>query len=387
MFVPPILHADLDAFFASVEQRDDPALRGRPVVVGGGVVMAASYEARAHGVRSGMGGSKWRRLCPDAAVVRPRFDAYVEAGNAVVEIFRRISPLVERASIDEAFLDIGGLGPPRDVAVEVRRAVRAEVGLPVSVGVASTKVLAKIAGANAKPDGLAVLAPDEELPFLHGLPVERLWGVGARTTAKLHAHGLRTAGDMARAGEATLIALLGRGGGRHLHAVAHNLVASPVQPRHQRRSFGAQRALGRDGASRDLDDVLVRLIDRLTKRMARSGHLGRTVTLRLRFGDFERATRSRTLPQATAEREPFLAAATALLDAARPSITRRGLTLLGLSIGNLEHYDGVQLTLALDEFDYGADVGTTGSSSRAEPSRTVLSAGTLPSIVAGAPPM
>jgi DNA polymerase-4 len=209
-----ILHADLDSFYASVEQRDDPALRGRPVIVGGGVVLAASYEARAFGVRSAMGGGRARQLCPHAVVVRPRFEAYTEASRAVFAVFEDITPLVEGISIDEAFLDVGGLrhlaGTPVEIAVRLRERVRAEVGLPITVGVARTKFLAKVASGIAKPDGLKLVPADGELDFLHPLPVERLWGVGAKTAAKLHERGITTVGEVAELDREWLDAMLGR---------------------------------------------------------------------------------------------------------------------------------------------------------------------------------
>src|SRR6476659_10051870 len=242
-----ILHADLDAFYASVEQRDDPRLRGQPVIVGGGVVLAASYEAKAYGIRTAMGGREARRLCPRAVVVPPRMSAYSEASKAVFEVFHDTSPFVEGISIDEAFLDVRGMeriaGTPVEIAVRLRSDVRARVGLPITVGVARTKFLAKVASAVAKPDGLLVVSPDHELAFLHPLPVERLWGVGAVTARKLHEHELVTVADVARLDEGTLVALLGRASGRHLHALAHNRDARPVEARRRRRSIGAQRAL------------------------------------------------------------------------------------------------------------------------------------------------
>src|SRR5207237_1663328 len=191
-----ILHADLDAFYASVEQRDDPALRGRPVIVGGGVVLAASYEAKAYGVRTAMGGAQARRLCPHALVVEPRMGAYSEASKALFRVFEDATPLVEGLSIDEAFLDVRGLrrlaGSPTEIALRLRRDVRERVGLPISVGVARTKFLAKVASGVAKPDGLLVVPPERELAFLHPLPVERLWGIGKITADKLRARGLST---------------------------------------------------------------------------------------------------------------------------------------------------------------------------------------------------
>jgi DNA polymerase-4 len=347
-----ILHADLDAFYASVEQRDDPRLRGRPVIVGTGVVLAASYEAKAYGVRTAMGGAVARRLCPRATVVEPRMSAYVEASKAVFEVFRNTTPLVEGISIDEAFLDVRGMqrlsGGPLEIAVRLRGIVRDQVGLPITVGVARTKFLAKVASAVAKPDGLLVVPPDRELTFLHPLPVERLWGVGAVTARKLHGAGIATVGDVALLDEETLVSILGRASGRHLHALAHNRDARPVQHR-RRRSMGAQRALGRrPRSSADIDAALVGLVDRVTRRMRTARRVGRTVVLRLRFADFSRATRSRTLPQATAETEMILTAARGLLAAALPLIEARGLTLVGVAVGNLDDVDAVQLALPLD---------------------------------------
>jgi len=354
-----ILHADLDAFFASVEQRDDPRLRCRPVIVGAGVVMAASYEARACGVRSAMGGARARRLCPQAIVVQPRWQAYVEASAAVFAIFERTAPIVERVSIDEAFLDVRGLhaiaGSPVQIATGLRQAVREQAGLPISVGVATTKVLAKLASAMAKPDGLLVVNPGDELAFLHPLAVQRLWGVGPATAEKLHGRGIRSVGDLAQAGEPALMALLGRAAGRHLYAVAHNRGVERVQARRRRRSFGSQRALGRSELSPDeLDAALAALVDRVTRRMRRSQRAGRTVVLRLRFDDFTRATRSRTMSRPTAATAPVLASARALLAAARPVIDRRGLTLVGLTVSGLEHARYIQLELPLDGPDTAA---------------------------------
>jgi DNA polymerase IV len=356
MFVPgeaTILHADVDAFYASVEQRDDPGLRARPVIVGGGVVLAASYEAQAYGVRTAMGGARARQLCPQAVVVEPRMSAYAEASKAVFEVFERTTPLVEGLSIDEAFLDVGGLrrisGPPTDIAVRLRRDVREQVGLPITVGVARTKFLAKVASGVAKPDGLLVVPPHGELAFLHPLPVERLWGVGRVTADKLHDLGITTVGQVARFPEATLVSILGRASGRHLHALAHNCDPRPVQVRRRRRSMGAQRALGRTPKSPDaLDAVVVALVDRLTRRLRKAHRVCRTVVLRLRFDDFSRATRSHTLFEATAETETILATARGLLTAALPMIERQGLTLVGVSLGNLDDDGAIQLALPFD---------------------------------------
>jgi DNA polymerase-4 len=348
-----ILHADLDAFYASVEQRDDPRLRGRPVIVGVGVVLAASYEAKARGIRTAMGGRQARRLCPEAVVVSPRMAAYSEASKAVFEIFRDTSPLVEGLSIDEAFLDVRGLqriaGTPREIAVRLRRRVLEDVGLPITVGVARTKFLAKVASGVAKPDGLLVVEPDGELDFLHPLQVERLWGVGPVTAGKLHGRGIHTVGQVARMSETALVRLLGRASGRHLHALAHNRDARRVQVGRRRRSMGTQRALGLRGPRswEALDASLVALVDRLSRRLRAAHRVCRTVVLRLRFADFSRATRSHTLAEATMETFVILVTARGLLATAMPEIARRGITLLGITLTNLCDAAAVQLAFPL----------------------------------------
>ncbi len=377
-----VLHADADAFFASVEQRDDPRLLGRPVIVagsavgradgappkdpahgggGGGVVLAASYEAKRYGVETAMGGRQALRLCPHAVVVRPRFDAYVDASRMMFEVFEEHSPLVEGLSIDEAFLDIRGLeriaGTPRQIATRLRAAVRERVGLPVTVGVARTKFLAKVASAAAKPDGLLVVPPDQELAFLHPLPVERVWGVGPATAKRLHAWNITTVGEIAALSEETLVAMLGRASGRQLHALAHNRDLRRIEPRRRRRSVGAQRAIGRGRHTpQEIDATLVALVDRVCRRLRGGRRIGRTVVLRLRFGDFERATRSHTLPVATASTETILAVARALLASTQREIERRGLTLVGLSVAMLENDTPRQLAFgAADARDAAVD--------------------------------
>jgi DNA polymerase-4 len=349
-----ILHADLDAFYASVEQRDDPRLRGRPVIVGAGVVLAASYEAKACGIRTAMGGRQARFLCPQAIVVEPRMSAYSEASKAVFQLFEHTTPMVEGLSIDEAFLDVGGLrqvsGTPAEIAARLRRDVRLHVGLPITVGVARTKFLAKVASGSAKPDGLLVVPPDRELAFLHPLPVERLWGVGPVTAAKLRARGIVTVGTVARLGEATLVSLLGQASGRHLHALAHNRDPRPVQVGRRRGSMGAQRALGRRPRSpQDIDASLAALVDRVTRRMRAAGRVGRTIVLRLRFDDFSRATRSHTLPQPTAHTRTILDTARGLLSTAGRMIEQRGLTLVGVAVANLDDDSALQLPLPFDQ--------------------------------------
>ena len=354
-----ILHADVDSFFASVEQRDDPRLRGRPVIVGSWVVLAASYEAKAYGIRTAMSGSQARRLCPQAIVVEPRFAAYTEASRAMYRVFDDTTPLVEGLSIDEAFLDVRGMervfGAPREMAVKLRRDVLSRVGLPITVGVARTKFLAKVASGVAKPNGLLVVPPDGELAFLHPLPVERLWGVGPVTSRKLHAQGISTVGQVASLSEQALVLLLGAGSGRHLHALAHNRDPRRVETGRRRRSIGSQRALGRSPKSPEaIDAALVSLVDRVTRRMRAARRVGRTVVLRLRFADFTRATRSHTLPRATAGTGTILAAARGLLATAMPLIERQGLTLVGIAVTNLDDERAVQLVLPFERDVEGA---------------------------------
>ncbi|MCS5714914.1 DNA polymerase IV [Herbiconiux sp. CPCC 205716] len=347
-----VLHADLDAFYASVEQRDAPELRGRPVIVGGGVVLAASYEAKARGVRTAMGGRQARELCPDAVFVHPRMEAYSEASRAVFAIFRDTTPLVEGLSIDEAFLEVGGLrrlaGSPEQVAVRLRERVRAEAGLAISVGVARTKFLAKVASAVCKPDGLLVVEPEREQEFLLPLPVERLWGVGAVTAEKLHRLGISTVGQLAELEEATAERLLGRAAGAHLHALARLRDPRPVDTTRRRASIGSQRALGSEPRTdEELDLFLTQIVDRLARRLRDGGRVCRTVVLRLRFGDFAKATRSRTV-RPTDRTSVLLEVARELLATARPEIGARGITLIGISLAQLARADSLPPELPID---------------------------------------
>ena len=347
-----ILHADLDSFYASVEQRDDPSLRGRPVIVGGGVVLAASYEAKAFGVKTAMGGRQAKQLCPQAVVVPPRMAAYSDASAAVFEVFHDTSPLVEPLSVDEAFLEVGGLarvsGTPVQIAARLRERVRVDVGLPITVGIARTKFLAKVASQEAKPDGLLLVPPDRELAFLHPLPVRRLWGVGAKTAEKLNACGVYTVSDVAGLTESTLTSIVGGGMGRQLFALAHNVDRRRVVTGVRRRSVGAQRALGRAGnimSDSEIDAVVVNLVDKITRRMRKADRTGRTVVLRLRFDDFGRVTRSHTMPRATAATDVILAAARTLIAGAKPLIAERGLTLVGFAVSNIDRDGAAQLEL------------------------------------------
>ena len=341
-----VLHADLDAFYASVEQRDAPALRGRPVIVGGGVVLAASYEAKARGVRTAMGGRQARELCPDAVVVPPRMEAYTAASRDVFAIFRDTTPLVEGLSIDEAFLEVGGLrriaGTPEQIAVRLRERVKTEVGLAISVGVARTKFLAKVASAVSKPDGLLIVEPEREEAFLLPLPVERLWGVGAVTAAKLHGLGIHTVGELAELEAATAERLLGRAAGAHLHALARLRDPRPVDTTKRRGSIGSQRALGnRPRTADELEVILTQIVDRLARRLRDRDRVCRTVVLRLRYGDYAKATRSRTFRFATDRTALLLEVARGLLAAAQPEIEQRGITLIGISLSQLGRADSV----------------------------------------------
>ncbi|HET9666383.1 MAG TPA: DNA polymerase IV, partial [Desertimonas sp.] len=290
------------------------------------------------------------RLCPDAVFVSPRLSAYTAASKAVFEVFDDTTPFVEGISVDEAFLDVGGLrrvsGTPTEIAERLRREVHVRVGLPISVGVARTKFLAKVASAVSKPDGLLVVPPDDEIGFLHPLPIERVWGIGAKTAAKLHARGIHRVGDIAALPEDAIVAILGRASGHHVHALSQNRDARPVRGGRRRRSIGSQRALGRSPRTAPaLDTVLVGLVDRVTRRLRSAHRVGRTVMLRLRFDDFTRATRSHTLDHATDDTATILMIARGLLAASLSRIGRDGVTLVGLTIANLDDDTAVQLTL------------------------------------------
>ncbi|MGV0849353.1 DNA polymerase IV [Mycolicibacterium phlei] len=379
-----ILHADLDAFYASVEQRDDPALQGRPVIVGGGVVLAASYEAKAYGVRTAMSGREARRLCPHAIVVPPRMSAYSQASKAVFEVFFDITPVVEPLSVDEAFLDVSGLwrvsGTPVEIAARLREQVRDRVGLPITVGIARTKFLAKVASQEAKPDGLLLVPPDRELAFLHPLPVRRLWGVGAKTAEKLHGFGIDTVADVAELSESTLCSLVGHAMGSRLFALSRNIDRRRVVTEVRRRSIGAQRALGRRGntmSEAEIDAVVVNLIDRITRRMRAAGRTGRTVVLRLRFDDFSRATRSHTMPRATASTDAILAAARGLVAAAAPLIAEKGLTLIGFAVSNIDRDRAQQLELPFDDQPDTTTVDAAVDQVRRRYGNTALTRGVL----------
>jgi DNA polymerase-4 len=310
-----------------------------------------------------MGHVQALRLCPDAIVVPPRMEAYSEASKDMFAVFHDTTAFVEGLSIDEAFLEVGGLrriaGTPTEIAVRLRQEVRERVGLPITVGVARTKFLAKVASGVAKPDGLLVVPIDGELAFLHPLPVERLWGVGAVTAEKLRARSITTVADVSRLGEPALVRILGRAAGRHLHALAHNRDPRRVDTGRRRHSIGTQRALGRRPRSPEsLDADLIALVDRLTRRLRKAHRVCRTVVLRLRFDDFTRATRSHTIPEATADTAILLAAERALLAAELPTIRERGITLIGITFTNLHDDGAIQLALPFDGF-HGSSLDTT----------------------------
>ena len=349
-----ILHVDLDAFFAAVEQLDHPELRGVPVIVGGlgdrGVVSTASYEARTYGVHSAMPMARARRACPKAVFLSPRMARYSEVSHEVMDLLRSTTPLVEQLSIDEAFLDVTGarrlLGEPPVVAERIRARLRSEIGLAASIGVATTKFLAKLASDLAKPDGMLVIEPGTEQAFLAPLPVSRLWGVGPATLTKLERMGLRTIGDIAMIDEAVLAGTLGAGLGRHLHALARNDDARSVTPERDAKSIGAEQTFSVDLHDRaDCRRELVRLTDRVSARLRGAGLVASTVTLKIRFGNFETRTRARTLAEATDVSTTVLAVAHELLD---EFDVRRGVRLLGVALSHLDATRARQSVLGLE---------------------------------------
>ncbi len=372
-----ILHADLDAFYASVEQLLDPSLRGRPIAVGGGVVLAASYEARAFGVRAGMAGQAARRLCPNLRFVGGHFGEYQRLADQVIDIFRDFTPRVERVSIDEAFLDVAGavhlFGSPRTIAIAIRGRVRTETGLPVSVGVARTKHLAKVASQVAKPDGLVVVEPDEEREFLEPLPVGLVWGVGPVTQARLGAAGIATIGELAATSSPLLEGLLGKAVGAKLGSLATNIDPRQIETTRRAVSVGAQAALGARAAT----PLLVRstigyLADRVAGRLRASGQAGRTVTARVRFGGLRSVTRSATVPVAISTTLTLTELAIDLVDGALADHARERLvTLLAVSVSNLVDEPALQLELPLGLAGEGHRPGTSLGAARRGVDRSI----------------
>lgn len=363
-----ILHADLDAFYASVEQLLDPTLRGRPIAVGGGVVLAASYEAKSYGVSGGMSGRRARELCPQLQFVGGHFAEYQRLGDQVIEIMRDFTPLVERISIDEAFLDVAGsvhlFGAPRKMAEKIRERVREEAGLPVSVGVARTKHLAKIASQVSKPDGMIVVEPEHELNFLHPLPVDLMWGVGPVTKARLAERGIRTIGELAATPGQSLQHLLGRAIGSKLGSLAWNQDPRPIETGRRARSVGAQSALGRREKSEDLIRMTLRhLADRVATRLRAKERAGRTVTARVRFAEMQSVTRSITLPSPISATPILAEVARSLVETAladHPAQTV--ITLLAISVSQLVYEPALQLELP---YELGEDEQRPGTAAGA----------------------
>jgi DNA polymerase-4 len=348
-----ILHADLDAFYASVEQLLDASLRAKPIAVGGGVVLAASYEAKAFGVQSGMSGRKARQLCPQLTFVSGHFNEYQRLGDAAIKIISDYTPLVERLSIDEAFADVAGcthlFGAPSEIARTIRRRVRTELGLPISVGVARTKHLAKIASQVAKPDGLIIVDPTNELDFLHDLPVELMWGVGPVTQSRLAKMGVRTIGQLANTHERALESLLGHAAGAKLAALSCNRDPREVQTKRRARSAGAQSALGRKRADKSVFQPTLRyLADRVGARLRAKSLCGHTITARVRFADLRAVTRSVTLATPTSATQDLAEIAEALVRtvlAQNPNEST--ISLLGIQVSHLTRDKDQQLRLPL----------------------------------------
>jgi DNA polymerase-4 len=372
-----ILHADLDAFYASVEQLLDPRLRGKPIAVGGGVVLAASYEARAFGVRGGMPGRRARQLCPDLVFVGGHFDQYQRLGDAAIGVLGDFTPSVERISIDEAFADVAGcthlFGSPADIARMIRARVRADIGLPISIGVARTKHLAKVASQVAKPDGLAVVDPETELEFLHELPVSLMWGVGPATEARLATMGVTTIGQLAESSPAALEGLLGHAAGSRLNALAWNEDPRHVETRGRAHSAGAQSALGRQPAiERVFKPTLHHLADRIGTRLRAKAMAGRTITVRVRFADLRSVTRAITLSAP-------ISATRALAEVAEDLVrgvladhrNERTISLLAISVSHLEAHAILQLELPLGLPQEGRRPGTTKGVARSRADQAV----------------
>lgn len=372
-----ILHADLDAFYASVEQLLDPTLRGKPIAVGGGVVLAASYEAKAFGVRGGMGGRQARELCPQLQFVHGHFSEYQRLGDAAIAILGDYTPLVERISIDEAFADVAGtahlFGPPAQIAETIRRRVRAEIGLPISVGVARTKHLAKIGSQVAKPDGLVVIDPSRELEFLHDLPVGLMWGVGPVTEARLAGAGIRTIGQLAEVPGQSLERLVGQAAGQKLAALAWNRDPRVIETHRRARSAGAQSALGRKPFTEQVFRPTLRLLaDRIGSRLRNKSLAGRTVTVRVRFADMRAVTRALTLPARVAATTTLAEIADDLVRGVRREFPReRTISLLAISVSHLAQTEGLQLEFGLGLPDEPRRPGTRTGAARWEADRAM----------------
>ncbi|BCB88028.1 DNA polymerase IV [Phytohabitans suffuscus] len=358
----PILHVDMDAFYASVEVHRDPSLKGRPVVVGGvgprGVVSSASYEAREYGVRSAMPTGRARALCPAAVFIPPDFTAYTAASRAVMGIFRDVTPLVEPLSLDEAFLDVGGarrlLGPPAGIARLIRSRVQGELGLTCSVGVAPTKFVAKLGSTRAKPDGLVVVPSDQVLEFLHPLPVAALWGVGERAAETLGRLGLRTVGDVARAPVGMLRGALGEAASTHLHELSWGRDPRRVTPEQVDKSVGAEVTFDTDVADAAvIRRALLSLSEKTGTRLRRSGQVGRTVSIKVRLADFRTVNRSRTLPGPTDVAREVFDTAWALWEALWPRGVGERIRLVGVRVEGLARAGATPRQPTLGEPEHG----------------------------------
>lgn len=374
---PTILHADLDAFYASVEQLLDPTLRGKPIAVGGGVVLAASYEARSLGVSGGMSGRRARELCPNLQFVAGNYAEYQRLGDKVIDVLRDFTPLVERISIDEAFLDVAGalrlFGSSIGIATAIRRRVRNEIGLPISVGVAATKHLAKIASQVAKPDGLTVVPIGREREFLAPLSVKLIWGIGPKTQARLEESGIRTIGELADTPSRSLRHLLGVANGDKLGALASNEDPRRIETTHRAKSVGAQAALGR----RDVTPELLRttlgfLADRVAGRLRAAGQAGRTITVRVRFADLRAVTRAITLPGPISA---TLTIAEVAVDLAQVALAdnsaEKRISLLAISVSHLSEQSSLQLALPFESDDEPRHSGTAADATRWSADRSV----------------
>jgi DNA polymerase IV len=375
--LPGILHADLDAFYASVEQLLDPSLRGKPIAVGGGVVLAASYEAKAFGIHSGMPGRRARELCPGIKFVGGHFSEYQRLGDAAIDVLRDYTPEVERISIDEAFADVAGsmrlFGPPGEIAKIVRTRVRSELGLPISVGVARTKHLAKIASQVAKPDGLVIVDPQTELDFLHNLPVDLMWGVGPATRARLAEAGVTTIGELARHSPQSAQRLLGQAIGQKLSDLAWNRDPRQIQTRQRAHSAGAQSALGRKPATeRVFRPVLLHLAERIAGRLRAKARPCRTVTVRVRFSDMRAVTRALTLPAPISSTTALMEIAVELVRGVlADNRHERTISLLAISASNLGEDSFLQLELPFRYPDDGLRPGTRKGMARFRADRAV----------------
>lgn len=353
----PILHADMDAFFASVEQRDDPSLRGRPVVVGSagqrGVVAAASYEARKFGVFSAMPMVRARRLCPDLVIVPHRFEAYQEASQAVMEIFRDHTPLVEPLSLDEAFLDVSGavrlLGSPQVIAASIRTRVREDLNLPCSIGIGPNKFVAKLLSGRAKPDGIAHWPAGEVLARLRPLPIKDLWGAGPKTVEKLERYGFRTVGQLADADRRTLERVVGEAVGSHLHRLATGQDIRSVQTHEGAKSVSNEQTWAEDVDDPEiLERRLLALAEKVGRRLRQSDLAARTISIKVRFASFETVTRSTTLSSATDRTHDIVALSLELLSSLR--LERAQIRLLGVSATNLVEGSAAR------QMELGADI-------------------------------